>query len=60
MIEANGWDKGQVKRKKEKGEGRRALALVGGLKPTLNYCGALGRRYRLESSMAAPESGDAE
>jgi len=24
------------------------IALVGGLKPTLHYCGALGRRHRLE------------
>jgi len=45
------------KSKKEKGEGRRALALFGGLKPTLHYCGALGGRHRLELSMVAPEFG---
>ena len=31
------------------------IALFGGLKPTLHYCGALGRRDRLELSMVAPE-----
>jgi len=30
-------------------------ALVGGLKPTLHYWGALRRRHRLELSMVAPE-----
>ena len=39
---------------------RMSLALIGGhlwhkLKPTLHYCGDLGRRGRLELSMAAPE-----
>jgi hypothetical protein len=32
-----------------------SLALIGGLKPTLHYCGALGRRERLELSMVSPE-----
>jgi hypothetical protein len=32
-------NKANVTRQKVKGEGRRALALFGGLKPTLNYCG---------------------
>ena len=32
----------QIKSKKVKGEGRLALALFGGLKPTLHYCVALG------------------
>jgi len=30
-------------------------ALFGGLKPTLHYCGDLGRRGRLELSMVSPE-----
>ena len=32
-----------------------SLALIGGLKPTLHYCGDLGRRGRLELSMVCPE-----
>jgi len=34
---------------------RMSRALFGGLKPTLHYCGALGRRGRLELSMVSPE-----
>jgi hypothetical protein len=34
---------------------RMSRALFGGLKPTLHYCGALGRRGRLELRMVYPE-----